>query len=148
MKAAPVLQHLLVLPRPAGGTVPEAMIVSGQNCYGKKSQNASFSRNTKGECNLQLLILRNLNPSPFRVYKLSHPRRGSHLSEEGNLLSCPLAPNHVIPTRQPFPETCFSFISPTPWKLWISTKMPMFSHRFWWCLIFGKLNEKLLKGRL
>ncbi len=106
----------------------------------EKSQYALFStNNTRGEWNLQLLILRNLNPSPFGVYKLSHPPRGSHLSEEGNLLSCPLAPNHIRPTRPTHPHGNYGF----------PQKCRCFHIVFGGaCLIFGKLNEKLLKGRL
>lgn len=126
----------------------------GHDCYEsgqiamENSHNSSFSRKTLGECNLQLLILRNLNPSPFRVHKLSHPWRAVCLKKEA--ISCPHTPwllTIQYQPDQPFPDTFLRCL--TPLMFCRSNKNAgVFMHRFRWCLMFGKLNEKLLKGGL
>ena len=91
----------------------------GHDCYEsgqiamENSHNSSFSRKTLGECNLQLLILRNLNPSPFRVHKLSHPWRAICLKKEA--ISCPHTPwllTIQYQPDQPFPDTFLRLFNP------------------------------------
>lgn len=90
----------------------------GHDCYKsgqiamENSRNSSFSGKTRDECNLQLLILRNLIPSPFRVHKLSHPWRAICLKKEAISRLIPLAPNYTIPTRPTIPRHLSSLFNP------------------------------------